>query len=213
MESRHGQIMGEPSPQPQQQSQASATTLHELQHTVDMQYPSRQRLSEEQIAVVEASLKTLLANTVCKQFLTGTLRELRNLPTGVYSTDPLEIFAAVKNQPEGGLFSDKRLLPGEGTAFGSLEKGNAEISFGSLTGLVAAHEIFHVAAKAGQGYSHIDMAQAAFASAAAMNLKVFSDFPKSENYKTHGAFSKASATYFAQALFDACQRIKPVWVT
>jgi hypothetical protein len=56
------------------------------------------------------------------------------------------------------------------------------------------------------------MARAAYASAAAMNLKVFMDLPKRGNYKMDSGFHDASARYFAQALFDACQRIKPVWV-
>ena len=205
--------MGSSSSQAAQQQQPAVPNAASGTAQDPVQTPSRDRLTEGQVRTVETNLKNMLSNPVCKNFVTGVLKELGKLPNGVYSTDLLDIFQAVRNQTGGGIFLDKSLLPGHGNALGTVGKGNADINLGDLTGPVAAHETIHVAAKSETMISHVDMARAAHASAAAMNLKVFLDLPKSENYKKPGAFSAASATYFAQALYDSCQRPNPVLVT
>lgn len=205
--------MGSSSSQAAQQQQPAVASAASGTAQDPTQTASRDRLTERQLRTVETNLKQMLSNSVCKNFVTGVLKELGKLPNGVYSTDLLDIFKAVRNQTGGGIFLDKTLLPGHGNAFGSVGKGTADINLGDLTGPVAAHETIHVAAKTGTPtINHPDMALAAFKSAAAMNLKVFMDLPQRGN-RTPDAFSDASATYFAQTLYDSRQRIKPVWVT
>jgi hypothetical protein len=93
----------------------------------------------------------MLAKPICNNFIKGLLEGLGELPNGVYSTDLMTIFDAVRAEPNGGLFSDPSILSHAlANAFGSLTGGNAQIAFGAApTAAVAIHETMHVAGEPG----------------------------------------------------------------
>ncbi len=53
----------------------------------------------------------MLTKPNCNKFIQGVLGEFNGLPNGVFSTDLMEIFEAVKGQKEGGLFRDPNIKP------------------------------------------------------------------------------------------------------
>jgi YD repeat-containing protein len=128
-------------------------------------------LTQKDVYTARRNIRNMLENPVCNNFIKGMLEEFGKLPQGVYSTDILKIFDAVRAQGSGGLFRDISQTGSVAYAFGSLERGNATIAFGySLNGSDGMHETMHVAARTGSGFSHQEMAQAAITSAQAMVL-------------------------------------------
>lgn len=129
------------------------------------------------------------------------------------------VLNAVRDAPQGGLFMD----PGSsnsGYTFGNIEPGTAKIATKYLSnsplrawvnGQVGLHEVAHVGIKdAGRGYTHTEMAQAAYDVAQAMgiNIKDLGQRPANNTALDPKEWTKmdnAASTHFNNRLFDACK--------
>ena len=169
------------------------------------QSPTREPITPRDLSTVRKNMMDLLKNPVCNKFIKGTLEELGKLPQGVYSTDIMDIFEAVSEQRNGGVFRSTD-PSNQGSAVGSLELGNATIALRSLDGGTGLHETMHVAAKKGRDFGHEAMVQAAVASAQAMGIRVIGSPPKRGDFARDVEFNNANSYFFERIFFDACRK-------
>jgi hypothetical protein len=135
----------------QLQSRASPTTwfggfpLREPQNT---QTP----LSAKEIYSIYRGLKDIGRYfPLCSNFIKGTLGKLKELNPNnpLVSTDIIEIFRSIQNQPNGGFFISAQ---GSSTVSGLIKEGNAKILYLSSPFIYVSrtiHEGFHISGSNG----------------------------------------------------------------
>jgi hypothetical protein len=168
--------------------------------------PRDSPLSPRETNQLRTDVETLLKDSQCRKFIEALLNQMKSVTgTAAYSTNALGIFDAVEGQGgfgrrQGSFTAEGGNAVGGRRAFINI---NYNISSDSSNPFIRAdsgrtivHELLHVGSGSAVGYSHFQMALAAYEVAGAKGAKPANDGSKATDLR--------NANYFDSRLFDAC---------